>query len=72
MMFVQVELDIDVRAVLYDTTQSFYNCTFNNGECTFDAMSLVGNSVVVTSPAPSQVCILNRKHQQDYYYYYYY
>ncbi|XP_010505437.1 PREDICTED: uncharacterized protein LOC104782255 isoform X2 [Camelina sativa] len=52
---VEVELTIDVRAVLYDTKQSFYNCTFSNGECTFklNAMSLVGNSVVVTSPAPS-------------------
>ncbi|XP_019102518.1 PREDICTED: uncharacterized protein LOC104792617 [Camelina sativa] len=52
---VEVELTIDVRAVLYDTKQSFYNCTFSNGECTFklNAMSLVGNSFVVTSPAPS-------------------
>jgi hypothetical protein len=54
MMFVQVELNIDVKAVLYDTKQSFYNCNFSNGECTFNAMSLVGNSVVVTSPAASQ------------------
>ncbi|XP_010509208.1 PREDICTED: uncharacterized protein LOC104785651 [Camelina sativa] len=53
---VEVELTIDVRAVLYDTKQSLYNCTFSNGECTFklNAMSLVGNSVVVTSPASSQ------------------
>ncbi|AEC09506.1 RING/U-box superfamily protein [Arabidopsis thaliana] len=50
----QVELNIDVKAVLYDTKQSFYNCNFSNGECTFNAMSLVGNSVVVTSPAASQ------------------
>ena len=67
-MFVQVELDIDVKAVLYDTKQSFYNCNFSNGECTFNAMSLVGNSVVVTSPAASQVCIRKTKHQQRYYY----
>ncbi|KAL1193642.1 E3 ubiquitin-protein ligase APD1 [Cardamine amara subsp. amara] len=51
---VEVELDIDVRAVLYNTTSSFYNCTFSNGECTFNAMSLLGDYVVVTSPAPSQ------------------
>ncbi|XP_010517110.2 PREDICTED: uncharacterized protein LOC104792619 [Camelina sativa] len=53
---VEVELTIDVRAVLYDTKQSLYNCTFSNGECTFklNAMSLAGKSVVVTSPAPSQ------------------
>ncbi|XP_010505439.1 PREDICTED: uncharacterized protein LOC104782256 [Camelina sativa] len=53
---VEVELTIDVRAVLYDTKQSLYNCTFSNGECTFklNAMSLARKSVVVTSTAPSQ------------------
>ncbi|KAF8044785.1 hypothetical protein N665_6833s0002 [Sinapis alba] len=51
---VEVELDIDVRAILYDTKQSFYKCTFSNGECTFNAVSLVGNSIVLTSPAPKQ------------------
>ncbi|KAG7574052.1 Zinc finger RING-type [Arabidopsis suecica] len=51
---VEVELNIDVKAVLYDTKQSFYNCNFSNGECTFNVMPLVGNSVVVTSPAASQ------------------
>lgn len=68
-MFVQVELNIDVRAVLYDTKQSFYNCNFSNGKCAFNVMPLVGNSVVVTSPAASQVCICITKHQQNYYYY---
>lgn len=58
MIFVQVKVDIDVRAVLYDTKQSFYKCTFSNGECTFNAMSLLGNSVVLTSPALRQVCIV--------------
>ncbi|KAL1193643.1 E3 ubiquitin-protein ligase APD1 [Cardamine amara subsp. amara] len=51
---VKVELDIHVRAVLYDTKKSLYNCTFSNGECTINAMSLVGNSVVLTSPTLSQ------------------
>ncbi|EOA29286.1 hypothetical protein CARUB_v10025561mg [Capsella rubella] len=53
---VKVELNTDVRAVLYDTKQSFYNCTFGSGECTFKlyAMSLVGSSVVVASPTLSQ------------------
>ncbi|EOA27180.1 hypothetical protein CARUB_v10023281mg [Capsella rubella] len=51
---VEVELTIDVRAALYDTKQSLYNCTFSNGECTLklNALSPVGNSVVITSPAP--------------------
>ncbi|KAL1193645.1 E3 ubiquitin-protein ligase APD1 [Cardamine amara subsp. amara] len=32
---IKVELNIDVRAVLYNTKHSFYNCTFSNGECIF-------------------------------------
>ncbi|KAJ4906898.1 RING/U-box superfamily protein [Raphanus sativus] len=51
---VEVKLDIDVRAILYDTKESFYKCTFSNGECTFNAVSLVENSIVLTSPAPRQ------------------
>ncbi|XP_010509207.1 PREDICTED: uncharacterized protein LOC104785650 [Camelina sativa] len=53
---VEVELTIDVRAVVFDTKQSSYNCTFGNGECIFklSAMSLVGSSIVVTSPGLSQ------------------
>ncbi|KFK36716.1 hypothetical protein AALP_AA4G160300 [Arabis alpina] len=48
---VKVELDIDVKAVLYDTKQSFYKCNFSNGNCTYNTMSLLGNSFVLTSPA---------------------
>ncbi|ESQ52477.1 hypothetical protein EUTSA_v10016735mg [Eutrema salsugineum] len=51
---VEVELDFDVRAVLYDTKQSIYNFTLSKGECTFNAMSLVGNSIVLTSQEPRQ------------------
>ena len=67
LFFVQVELDIDVRAILYDTKQSFYKCTFSNGECTFNEMCLVGNSIVLTSPAPRQVCIHKETHPQNLY-----
>ncbi|CAH2058841.1 unnamed protein product [Thlaspi arvense] len=51
---IEVELDIAVRAVLYDSKDPFYKCTFSNGECTFDAMSLSGTSIVLTSPVPKQ------------------
>ncbi|CAN8317046.1 unnamed protein product [Cochlearia groenlandica] len=51
---IEVELDIDVKAVLYDTKHSFYKCNFNDGECTFNALSLSGNSLVLTSQAPRQ------------------
>ena len=63
-MFVQVELDIDVKAVLYDTKQSSYNCSFSNGECSFKMNERypVENYAVVTSPALGQVCTRNTKH----------
>ncbi|CAD5320724.1 unnamed protein product [Arabidopsis thaliana] len=53
---VEVELDIDVKAVLYDTKQSSYNCSFSNGECSFKMNERypVENYAVVTSPALGQ------------------
>ncbi|XP_013752199.1 E3 ubiquitin-protein ligase APD1 isoform X1 [Brassica napus] len=50
---VEVELDIDVRAVVYDTKEPpFYECNFSNGECTINTMPFVGTSIVLTSAAP--------------------
>ncbi|WZZ48946.1 hypothetical protein YC2023_049053 [Brassica napus] len=50
---IEVELDIDVRAVVYDTKEPpFYECNFSNGECTINTMPFVGTSIVLTSPAP--------------------
>lgn len=69
MVFVQVELDIDVRAVVYDTKEPpFYECNFSNGECTINTMPFVGTSIVLTSAAPRPVCILEETHQQKLYY----
>ncbi|KAG2332544.1 hypothetical protein Bca4012_017885 [Brassica carinata] len=65
---VEVELDIDVRAILYDTKQSFYKCTFSSGECTFNAMSLVGNSLVLTSPAPRQGASVEGEEEEEEWY----
>ncbi|XP_013631658.1 E3 ubiquitin-protein ligase APD1-like isoform X3 [Brassica napus] len=55
---VEVELDIDVKAVVYDTKEPpFYKCNFSNSACTFNTMPFVGTSIVLTSPA----------HRQEYY-----
>ncbi|KAL0862486.1 hypothetical protein Bca101_041604 [Brassica carinata] len=49
---VEVELDIDVRAVLYDTKEPpFYKCDFSKSACTFNTMPFVGTSIVLTSPS---------------------
>ncbi|CAH8325657.1 unnamed protein product [Eruca vesicaria subsp. sativa] len=62
-----VELDIGVKAILYDTKQSFYKCTFSNGECTFNTMSLFGNSIVLTSPAPRQKTSVKEEDEEEWY-----
>ncbi|CAG7874272.1 unnamed protein product [Brassica rapa] len=50
-----VELDIDVKAVVYDTKEPpFYKCNFSNRACTFNTMPFVGTSIVITSPAYRQ------------------
>uniref|UniRef100_M4CLP2 Uncharacterized protein n=1 Tax=Brassica campestris TaxID=3711 RepID=M4CLP2_BRACM len=50
-----VELDIDVMAVVYDTKEPpFYKCNFSNRACTFNTMPFVGTSIVITSPAYRQ------------------
>uniref|UniRef100_A0A0D3BQZ6 E3 ubiquitin-protein ligase APD1-4 middle domain-containing protein n=1 Tax=Brassica oleracea var. oleracea TaxID=109376 RepID=A0A0D3BQZ6_BRAOL len=50
-----VELDIDVKAVVYDTKEPpFYKCNFSNSACTFNTMPFVGTSIVLTSPAHRQ------------------
>uniref|UniRef100_M4CLP3 Uncharacterized protein n=1 Tax=Brassica campestris TaxID=3711 RepID=M4CLP3_BRACM len=50
-----VELDIDVMAVVYDTKEPpFYKCNFSNRACTFNTMPFVGTSIVLTSPAHRQ------------------
>ncbi|KAF3557632.1 hypothetical protein F2Q69_00011012 [Brassica cretica] len=47
-----LELDIDVKAVVYDTKEPlFYKCNFSNSACTFNTMPFVGTSIVLTSPA---------------------
>ncbi|CAA7052170.1 unnamed protein product [Microthlaspi erraticum] len=51
---VTVKVDVNVSAVLYDTKDSFFKCAFSDGECTFNAMSFSGNSILLTSPTPRQ------------------
>uniref|UniRef100_A0A1J3J6C2 RING-type E3 ubiquitin transferase n=1 Tax=Noccaea caerulescens TaxID=107243 RepID=A0A1J3J6C2_NOCCA len=51
---VTVKVDINVSAVLYDTKDSFFKCAFSDSECTFNAMSFAGNSIVLTSPPQRQ------------------
>ncbi|EOY07204.1 RING/U-box superfamily protein, putative isoform 3 [Theobroma cacao] len=52
---VEVELNITVRAFIYNTTEAYYRCTFGNGLCSLSVLFPQGNSVVLTSPGLEQV-----------------
>ncbi|XP_021289299.1 uncharacterized protein LOC110420346 isoform X1 [Herrania umbratica] len=51
---VEVELNITVRAFIYNTTEAYYRCTFGNGLCSLSVLFPQGNSVVLTSPGQEQ------------------
>ncbi|KAK6231238.1 E3 ubiquitin-protein ligase APD1-4 [Theobroma cacao] len=51
---VEVELNITVRAFIYNTTEAYYRCTFGNGLCSLSVLFPQGNSVVLTSPGLEQ------------------
>ncbi|XWS55535.1 hypothetical protein CRYUN_Cryun09bG0008400 [Craigia yunnanensis] len=51
---VEVELNLTVRAFVYNTTEAYYRCTFVNGLCSLSILFPRENSVVLTSPGPEQ------------------
>ncbi|GAV75487.1 zf-C3HC4_3 domain-containing protein [Cephalotus follicularis] len=51
---VEVELKIRIRALLYNTTEAYYKCTFTNGVCSLSVSFPKGNYIVLTSPGSEQ------------------
>ncbi|XVF76823.1 hypothetical protein PTKIN_Ptkin13bG0297800 [Pterospermum kingtungense] len=51
---VEVELNLTVRAFIYNTSKAYYRCTFPNGLCSLSILFPQGNSAVLTSPGPEQ------------------
>ncbi|XVF55090.1 hypothetical protein PTKIN_Ptkin06aG0008700 [Pterospermum kingtungense] len=51
---VEVELNLTIRAFIYNTTEAYYRCTFINGQCSLSILFPQGNYVVLTSPGPEQ------------------
>ncbi|KAJ4850036.1 hypothetical protein Tsubulata_040852 [Turnera subulata] len=47
-----VRLNITVRALLYNTTESYYKCTFSHSKCRLGILFPTGNAVLLTSPKP--------------------
>ncbi|CAN8257439.1 unnamed protein product [Cochlearia groenlandica] len=49
---VKATIDIQVEAVLYDTANAYYNCSFPNDKCTLSVPLFGTNAAVLTSPGP--------------------
>ncbi|KAL7195051.1 hypothetical protein ACSBR1_035298 [Camellia fascicularis] len=51
---VEVQLNLKVKAMLYNTTEAYYNCAVADGACNLKMLFPSGNAVVLTSPGPEQ------------------
>lgn len=51
----QVQLNFTVNALLYDTSEAYYKCTFTDTSCSLKVLFPSGNVGVLTSPGPEQV-----------------
>ncbi|KAI4378752.1 hypothetical protein MLD38_016188 [Melastoma candidum] len=49
---VDVQLDVSVKAYLYNTTEAYYKCTFLRGECSFSIQFPSSDAAVLATPAP--------------------
>ncbi|XP_022745879.1 uncharacterized protein LOC111296090 [Durio zibethinus] len=61
----QVELNLTIRAFIYDTTEAYYKCTFTDGLCNLSILFHQGNSVVLTSFGPEQMTGLSDCHMDQ-------
>ncbi|KAK4776924.1 hypothetical protein SAY86_005612 [Trapa natans] len=51
---VEVELNIQAMAYLYNTSQAYYKCTFSRGQCSLGVIFPTGNVALITTPNPGQ------------------
>ncbi|KAK4749514.1 hypothetical protein SAY87_026963 [Trapa incisa] len=51
---IEVELNIQVKAYLYNTSQAYYKCTFSRGQCSLDVLFPTGNVALITTPSPGE------------------
>ncbi|PRQ42944.1 putative transcription factor C2H2 family [Rosa chinensis] len=51
---VEVQLNFTVNALLYDTSEAYYKCTFTETSCSLKISFPSGNVGVLTSPGPDQ------------------
>ncbi|KAH7514628.1 hypothetical protein FEM48_Zijuj11G0109500 [Ziziphus jujuba var. spinosa] len=51
---VEVQLNLTIKAFLYNTTGAYYKCTFTQGTCSMNILFPKGNAAVLTSPGLEQ------------------
>ncbi|KAK1377428.1 E3 ubiquitin-protein ligase rififylin [Heracleum sosnowskyi] len=51
---VEMQLNLTLKALVYNTTRAYYNCSVAYGECTFRTSFSDGNTVVLTTPGSRQ------------------
>ncbi|KAH9736530.1 E3 ubiquitin-protein ligase APD2 [Citrus sinensis] len=51
---VEVQLNLRLRAFLYNTSDAYYKCTFADGLCSLTVLFPNGNAIVLTSPKTEQ------------------
>ena len=54
----QVQLNLSMKAFLYNTTTAYYNCAVAHGACSLKMFFFDANAAVLTSPGPEQVSLL--------------
>lgn len=52
--FIEVQLDLKIRASIYNTTEAYYKCTLAHGQCRLKLFFPNGNAAVLTTPGPKQ------------------
>lgn len=50
-----MQLNFTMNALLYDTSEAYYKCTFTDTSCGLKILFPKGNVAVLTSPGPEQV-----------------
>ncbi|KAK4834445.1 hypothetical protein QYF36_022809 [Acer negundo] len=51
---VEVQLDLTIKALQYNTSEAYYKCTFTQGFCSLSLLFPKGNAIVLTSPSTEQ------------------
>ncbi|KAK3019003.1 hypothetical protein RJ639_003611 [Escallonia herrerae] len=58
---VEVQLNLTIRALQYNTTAAYFNCNLARGQCTLKSIFPNGNAAVLATPTPKQASSFSLK-----------